>query len=1163
MIKRILKIVSAALTCSTFACIGIQSNAATITNSTGISVTLDGSGNYTVQSSSPAWTFGGSLGATPSSVSTVSNTDNIGSYSEITFNYVSGVSRAAAIRLYSNTPAILFSHTYLSASTNNLAFPKLTTYPAGLNFVNYDDGAPFVPFDFGTLNGDSPWIFFDTNYNSFIISPATNYMIANDSSSGGTISCGINSGITNLPANFTHRVILVITNGINQAFDTWGNALTSLGGKTRPANDAAVELNKFGYWTDNFATYYYNMVSNNYPATLMAVRDEFASKGLPLGYMQLDSWWYPKGVADTWQGDTNNNRGGINQFTASPQLFTNGLASFQQQLGLPLIVHSRWIDPASPYNSQYVLSTNTSTALTGGGGRVAVDWSYWTNRMAYLQNGGVITFEHDWLNQNALPAMNLNDPPAFMNYMARSASSNAINMQYCMPLPRHILQGSLYNNLMSSRLSGDGFDTTNWKQFIYGSRFAYSIGIWPWTDVYMSSQTRYLLIGTLSAGLVGTGDALGTVNVANLFQSVRPDAVIVKPDVPLMPLDFNYLNEAQGKNLPLVSSTYTDHNGLRTSYVFAYAQTSSLASASFTLPQLNISSNAYVYDYFSQTGMVVNAGGTFNFLTTTSNPTTGGSYFIVSPIGSSGIGFIGDANKFVTAGKKRISVLTENTNLTVTIAFATGESNVTLTGYSLFEPQVTINNGSASLTNSYSNNRFAITLSPDNSGTASITLNVVSNNLPQITTPVISPSGAVMSGTMVTLTENLSPPWNDAPFTYQWQSNSVNIGSPTTTASTNNSILINTAGFATGSYNYSVVVSNVDGAVVSFPVALTVIGLQLRMPFTDAGGTTTASDTSSSGINITMNMTTNGTVAGNLHGAVGSGVTNLNVNARALDLTTNMGNFQGGGNGGLGNVVNLAASPALATLGNNGIIGNFTISFWMKQKLARDSTGHAPRLWLLNGGNNFQADGAANSMGIWIQATNQLDFFYGNTSPLFTGSNVVTFPTNQWLFFAVTYDGTTFKMYYGTATNSVTQIGSFASSGQTINLGTAACLSIGNRSTDFIRNFNGWMEDFRFYNNTSDSNVVDGVRQEFALPPVLSPSSPSITGISLNGTSLSISATNGTAGGSWTLLQSTNLALPLSQWQTNCTGAFDGNGNLSTNIVNAATNLQEFYILEQ
>jgi len=66
----------------------------------------------------------------------------------------------------------------------------------------------------------------------------------------------------------------------------------------------------------------------------------------------------------------------------------------------------------------------------------------------------------------------------------------------------------------------------------------------------------------------------------------------------------------------------------------------------------------------------------------------------------------------------------------------------------------------------------------------------------------------------------------------------------------------------------------------------------------------------------------------------------------------------------------------------------------------------------------------------------------------------------------------------------------------------------------------------------------------------------------MSGTTLSISATNGTAGGSWTLLQSTNLALPFSRWLTNMTGNFDGSGNLSAIIANTNTAYQEFYILK-
>ncbi|HTB84169.1 MAG TPA: hypothetical protein VK742_10990 [Candidatus Sulfotelmatobacter sp.] len=75
-------------------------------------------------------------------------------------------------------------------------------------------------------------------------------------------------------------------------------------------------------------------------------------------------------------------------------------------------------------------------------------------------------------------------------------------------------------------------------------------------------------------------------------------------------------------------------------------------------------------------------------------------------------------------------------------------------------------------------------------------------------------------------------------------------------------------------------------------------------------------------------------------------------------------------------------------------------------------------------------------------------------------------------------------------------------------------------------------------------------------------SSPLITSISLSGTTLSLSATNGTAGGNWILLQSSDLTLPLSQWQTNTTGNFDGSGNLSTNVANTATNYQKFYLIK-
>jgi len=74
---------------------------------------------------------------------------------------------------------------------------------------------------------------------------------------------------------------------------------------------------------------------------------------------------------------------------------------------------------------------------------------------------------------------------------------------------------------------------------------------------------------------------------------------------------------------------------------------------------------------------------------------------------------------------------------------------------------------------------------------------------------------------------------------------------------------------------------------------------------------------------------------------------------------------------------------------------------------------------------------------------------------------------------------------------------------------------------------------------------------------------PRIVSFHLTGSSLSISGTNGTASGGYTLLTSTNVAKPLSQWTVLATTNFDGSGNFSF-TTNINTSLpQQFYIISQ
>ena len=653
---------------------GTQAWAVVVTNSLGLTTSIDSAGNYVITAISPSGVYGGSIGQPPANVTINSGTDNLGAYAEITFNYTStnSAAHAGAIRQYQNQQIVLFTDTYLSPSTNDLNFPHFTSYPARPYYLNY--GGLFGLHNFGTMFADSPWMFFDTNYNCYILSPATNFLVANNfKASDNSMYCGIDPTITNFPAGFSHRTMLVIQTGINRTFETWGNAVTSLTGKTRVANDTGVELNKLGYWTDHGGTYYYNYdATKGYVGTLLAVRDEYASKGVPIGYMQLDSWWYPKGNAQ-----------GIYLYQGSPTIFTNGLADFQQQLGLPLITHSRWIDTTSPYRSQY--------AFSGG---VSIDTGFWGNIMSSIKSAGVVSYEQDWLAINAVPLENLNDPPAFLNDMSTAAAANGINMQYCMPYPRHYMQGAQYNNLLTMRVCGDRFSYNDWDDFLFDSRFVSALGAWPWSDVFMSSEERNLVLSTLSGGVVGPGDALGAVSAVNLSKAARQDSVLVKPDAALLPIDRCYVIDVQGQNLPLICSTYSDHNGFRNYYVYTYARKSYIPGNSFTPAELGLSTAAYIYDYFNQTGTIVSNSGTFAYNTTLPDNNTGGSYFVVVPIGPSGIAFLGDINKYVTLGRKRISSLSDNGVVQATVAFATGEPSVTVSGYAPTMPYVTAYSGS-------------------------------------------------------------------------------------------------------------------------------------------------------------------------------------------------------------------------------------------------------------------------------------------------------------------------------------------------------------------------------------------------------------------------------------------------------------------------------------
>ncbi len=637
-------------------------------------VHVDPDGTYTLTAPRPAWTFSGTVDHAVTDIATHSSADKVGRYVETDFTVNTSSPVVDGIRLYTGQPIVLLTQRYLAAAAP-IAFPVLKTYPRGLHHMSYT--GKFGIYTFQKLDPASPWLFFNSQGQAFLLSPAEDFLVAHDTmDANGTLRFGLAAAITHVPRGYTRQTLLTLGSRINATYDLWGRAMTALQGKTPVGNEATTELKYLGYWTDNGAAYYYNDdTALGYEGTLLAVRRDFQQAGIPLGYMELDSWWYPKGSSATWQGN-GYERGGIYQYTASPDLFPSGLADFQRRLGLPLVVHARWIDASSPYRATYRMS-----------GNVITDPRYWQAIAAYLVGAGVVTYEQDWLADLAHTDLNLTDPSAFLDNMAAAMQTRGIDLQYCMPLPADLLQSVRYANLATVRVSDDHFAENHWDSDLFDSRQASALGLWPWTDVFDSGQTDSLLLSVLSGGIVGVGDPLGALDAENLRRAMRGDGVLVKPDAPIVPDDDAYLGEATGADQPMVASTYSDHGRLRYLYVFAYHHQSA-AKATFAPDDLGASGSVYVYNYFRGTGQVVAAGAAYH------DAVGSGSYYIAAPIGPSGIALLGDLGRFVSMGAQRIGGVVDTGILRATIRFGRGERSVTLSGYASAAPRVEAIGGS-------------------------------------------------------------------------------------------------------------------------------------------------------------------------------------------------------------------------------------------------------------------------------------------------------------------------------------------------------------------------------------------------------------------------------------------------------------------------------------
>lgn len=620
------------------------------------------------------------------------------------------------LRGYHYSPAASLSFAPLTTLPNPGAYGVIDEFPVTPH--HFSNGGWERTFGLvGWMRSDSPWLFFDDQYNASILSPVSRPIsqrqvwVASENPNG-VIALTLDASNPVLPAGDVYSYLISFGQGIQNTFNTWGSTLRNMVGRPVTGNQADLSLQVPMLSTDAGASYYYVFdPSLGYEGTLQAAVASARAVGIPFGVVHFDSWWYMKGgncdqTEDSSFASWANTQNGVWKFVMDPANFREinshrWTEGFVQNLG-PGMAHGRWVDTCSPYRLPRVDEYGKISAAQPVSGNVIIDPHIWAEIARALKNSGMILYEQDFLGTQA-KAANTFDDERFLNAMSAAMAKEGINLQFCMPVARHLLRAIQDEHVHTVRVSGDRFGWKHWDQEMYGSILLNAGSVWPTVDNFQSTEQRNLLLAVLSAGPVALSDPIGAF--VPIPQAIRKDGLIFKPDVSMAPSDATFVAEAaaieqyygiQGPTAsnsgntapltlpPVVGHTYTDFGGGKIGYLFAYSRdVNAPQPVNFAPQDFGFSGNVYVYDYFGNSGWQQPATQTI-----ARSVDSQGSYFVIAPIGPSGMAFIGDLSRFVPASRQRVNDFSDNGQITATLQFAAPEA-VTLSFFAPSAPTVT------------------------------------------------------------------------------------------------------------------------------------------------------------------------------------------------------------------------------------------------------------------------------------------------------------------------------------------------------------------------------------------------------------------------------------------------------------------------------------------
>jgi len=389
------------------------------------------------------------------------------------------------------------------------------------------------------------------------------------------VACGWHGDLDRAPAGFASELAVWAAAGPRRALEAWGGFLRERHRTPRRSRYADASLSRLSYWTDNGAAYWYRREPGlDVPTTLEKTLAELRDADVPVGCVEIDSWFYPHQQSRPIDPtpETEVPPTGAVAWEPRADILPQGLGDLRRRLGgLPLVLHARHLSSASPYFERH-------EAWRDGDRAHPVSGALWRELFAQAADWGAVQVEQDWLIECFLGVRGLREAPgrarAWQEALDDAAAEHGLSLLWCMASPADFAQSVALPRVAAVRTSGDYRyllgNAALWCWLLYGNALARALDLPAFKDVFLSSREGSgwdgdplaeveALLASLCAGPVAIGDRRGRSDRALVMRTCREDGVLVKPDAPIAALERCYRQSCFEAPALLVGETVSRH----------------------------------------------------------------------------------------------------------------------------------------------------------------------------------------------------------------------------------------------------------------------------------------------------------------------------------------------------------------------------------------------------------------------------------------------------------------------------------------------------------------------------------------------------------------------------------------------------------------------------